>query len=82
MKEATELTLLPEFELSDLKLVDIGTKIIKIGREMQILEPFVLHVQKSLFSPGFSNFYLPANTTFTTFTKVDCGVRFRSNLGL
>ena len=27
------------FELSDLKLVDIGTKIIKIGPEMPILEP-------------------------------------------
>ena len=78
--EATELNFLIIFRLSDLKLVDIGTKIIKIGLEMPILELFVKHVQKSSFCPIFSNFYYTEKTTFTTFTKVDCGVRSRSNL--
>ena len=56
MMEATELNFLIKFGFSDLKLVDIGTKIIKIGLEMPILELFVKHVQKSSFCPIFSNF--------------------------
>ena len=49
MKEATYHIFLIKFELSDLELVGKGTKFIKIGREMPILELFVIHVQKPLF---------------------------------
>ena len=38
-KELTQLNFLIKFGLSDLKLVGIGAKIIKIGPEMPILEP-------------------------------------------
>ena len=39
MKEAKIFIFLTRNELADLKLVVIGTKIIKIGPEMPILEP-------------------------------------------
>ena len=48
-KEAFELVFLIKFGLSDLKLVDIGAKIIQIGPEMPFLGLFVIHVQKPLF---------------------------------
>ena len=51
MKQWTIFKFLIKFGLSDLKLVGIGTKFIKIGPEMPILEHFVIHVQKSLFLP-------------------------------
>ena len=60
----------------------IGAKIIKIGPEMQILEHFVMHAQKSLISPNFGNLYVLENAAFTTFRKVDCGIGSGPNLGL
>ena len=49
MWAVTWLVFLIKFGLSDLKLVGIGTKIIKIGPEMPILGLFVIPVQKPLF---------------------------------
>ena len=49
MKKWKIFQFLIKFGLSDLKLVGIGTKIIKIGPEMPILGLFVIHVQKPLF---------------------------------
>ena len=63
MKEAPKLTFELKFELSDLKLVDFGTKIIKIGQEMPILEYYVMHVQNPLhfnFDGIFALFNSPA----------------------
>ena len=49
MKRWKIFKFLIKFGLSDLKLVGIGTKIIKIGPEMPILGLFVIPVQKPLF---------------------------------
>ena len=45
MKEAKKIIFLSIIELTDLKLVDIGTKIIEIGPVMPILEHFVTPCQ-------------------------------------
>ena len=49
MKQWKIFKFLIKFGLSDLKLVDIGAKIIQIGPEMPFLGLFVIHVQKPLF---------------------------------
>ena len=59
MKEATRHIFLIKFELSDLKLVEIGTKIIKIGPEMPILEQFVEEVKISWFFGTFIYLKMP-----------------------
>ena len=53
MLAVTWLVFLIKFGLSDLKLVDIGAKIIKIGPELPILEHFVNNVQNPLFSTQY-----------------------------
>ena len=80
MKEQKKLTFLIRFGLGDLEIVGFGTKIIKIGPEMPILEQFVVHVQNIMKSTDFCTFYLLENATFTTSKEVDCGNGYRSKL--
>ena len=57
MKEQKKITFLIRFGLGDLEIGGFGTKIIKIGQEMPILEQFVVHVQNIMKSTKFCTFY-------------------------
>ena len=59
MIEAKTTMFLIRFEISDLKIVDMGAKNVQIGLEMSILECFVkpvLKTAKNLRFPIFCNF--------------------------
>ena len=63
-----------KFELSNIELVDIGPRIVKIGPEMQILEQFLNFVQNSLFSQEMGVLYVLKMGPLTTSGKTQCAV--------